>query len=411
MTPEKLQAKTSVVHPEKQYDYSHVDFSINVREKVLIGCPVEGHGLFSQTIDGHLSGREGCPACDRRNRLTTTEEFITKAQKVHGDTYDYSNLNLTNGQYDDIDLTCMKHGDFVISPWYHLQGYACPKCVIWGRSSGEDEVGDFVQELGFSIERNNRKVLRGKEIDIYLPDEKVGIEYNGLYWHAEKYVGKDLHKLKADRAEEAGIRLLQVWEDDWQNKKEQVKSHIRHVLGVGKNKRIFARSCTVERIDRHVSRDFLNDNHIQGFSPSSVYLGLYFNEELVAVASFLKDGQDYVLSRYATSSHVIGGHSKLVSNFERQYEYNNLVTFADRCFSNGALYEKTGWTYDKTIPHDYAYIVANKRNHKFNFRLKRFKDDPMLTWKPGLTEKELAELNGLSRIWDAGKIRYIKKRA
>lgn len=400
--------RADLMFPDKKFDYSKLDLSKKGTEKVLIGCTIDDHGFFEQTLNGHWTGKEGCPICDRKNRLTSTEDFVRRVKEIHGDTYDYGHLNLVNGQRDDIELTCQSHGAFTISPWYHLQGYACPRCVKWGQSAGEEALAEFIEGLGFEIVRRDRKILRGKEIDVFVPSLNIGFEFNGVYWHTEKYVGKDLHRIKADRAEEAGIRLVQIWEDDWFNRSAQVLSHVRHVLGKNDEGRVFARKCSVREITTTDALDFLNAYHIQGFVSSSHYVGLFHDNVLVAVGSFLKSGEDFVLSRYATSVPVVGGHGKLVSFFERGHEFRNLITFADRCFSDGGLYEKTGWVRDSMLKPDYSYLVGLERKHKFGYRLKRFREDPDLLFREGLSERELADLNGLERIWDAGKIRYIR---
>lgn len=147
-----------------------------------------------------------------------------------------------------------------------------------------------------------------------------------------------------------------------------------------------------------------------------MYVGLFEDvvvegqsvQSLVALGAFLKSGDNYILSRYATSMNVVGGHSKVVKYLERNYSYGRLITFADNTFSAGSLYEATGWEKDGLVPPDYSYLVNNKRQHKFGFRKARFSRDPSLLFELNMTESELAALNGLLRIWDAGKVRYVR---
>ena len=157
--------------------------------------------------------------------------------------------------------------------------------------------------------------------------------------------------------------------------------------------------------------DFLDSYHIQGATSASIYLGMFFQEELVGVTTlkYRNDGS-LELSRYATSKNVQGGHSKVVAYVEKNYEYTHLVTFADQSYSAGDLYKTTGWTEDGLLDPDYKYVVGRSRSHKFLYRKDRFKKDPDLLFEDGLTERELAELNGLRRVYDAGKIRFIKPR-
>lgn len=340
---QKLQKMKSLVNSENKYDYSETDFSLQYPKKATIICKIHKN-RFKQTINGHLSGREGCRKCD-----------------------------------------------------------------TVGVSKKEKDLANFVKSLGFEVVENDREILDGKEIDVFIPDLNVGIEFNGLYWHSEKFKGRNFHKDKFELAKNKGVRLLQVWEDDWDNKQDVVKSHIKHVLGVS-SQRVFARNTFVKVIEKFDASRFLDSYHIQGFVGSSVYLGLFdkLSNKLVAVAAFVKNKNDYTLTRYATSVHVVGGHSKLVKYFDNNFEFERLVTFADLSFSDGGLYENTGWNVDGFVPPDYSYVIGNKRFHKFGFRLSKFKNDPFLIFEDGLSERELAELNGFDRVWDSGKIRFVK---
>jgi len=103
---------------------------------------------------------------------------------------------------------------------------------------------------------------------------------------------------------------------------------------------------------------------------------------------------------------VMGGFTKLLAYAVKTYSPESFITFADHCISNGGLYEKNGFVADKELAPDYMYVAGGERKHKFGYRLKRFESDPELLWEQGLTERELAVLNELPRIWDAGKTRY-----
>jgi very-short-patch-repair endonuclease len=94
---------------------------------VCIICPCEPHGEFLQTPGSHLQGR-GCPKCSG-NKKRNTAEFIEKANKVHGNKYDYSNVDYINDNTKVfIICPCESHGEFQQRPADHLQGNGCPKC-------------------------------------------------------------------------------------------------------------------------------------------------------------------------------------------------------------------------------------------------------------------------------------------
>ena len=240
-----------------------------------------------------------------------------------------------------------------------------------------------------------------------VPEKKVAIEFNGLYWHSEKFKERNYHRDKALAAEKAGWRLIHVWEDDWRDKPEVVKKMLARKLGVSLEERLNARSLDVRTVPVTEARELLDANHIQGSGRGSVRLGLYRGGELVAVALFLhRKAGEWELTRYGSSCIVRGGFSKLLSAFVKNHEFDRLVTFSDTTVSDGGLYESLGFVLDGEIAPDYSYVVRGSREHKFGYRLKRFQNDPELTYRDGLTERQLAELNGLARIYDAGKIRW-----
>lgn len=121
-TQEEFVTKANAVHNNK-YSYDQVVYE-STTSKVSIGCPV--HGLFDQTAGAHLSG-QGCPDCGGRKQ-SNTEEFVKKAKAVHGDRYDYSKVDYVKA-IKPVVITCRIHGDFPQSPNNHLNGAGCPKCT------------------------------------------------------------------------------------------------------------------------------------------------------------------------------------------------------------------------------------------------------------------------------------------
>lgn len=276
----------------------------------------------------------------------------------------------------------------------------------------EKALANWLEEIGLVVVRNNRTLIAPKELDIYLPDYNVAIEFNGLYWHSEKFKDKNYHYDKYLACKDKGIRLIQVWEDDWDYKELIVKNMILHKLGIGSSERIFARKTV---IDRNPSRaevvSLLEANHIQGAASTSLSYGLRSNGNLVAVLCMKKvSGEDveWDLVRYATAANVVGGFTKLLKAFREDYA-GSIKTFADLTLSDGKLYERTGFSLQKIIKPDYYYISTSSgvRQHKFNYRKERFESRDDLIFDPELTEAELARLNGLLRVYDAGKIKYI----
>lgn len=395
---------------EEKWDYSEAVY-VNQGVKVKIICPM--HGPFYQNPRSHIKGMVGCSGCHGMN--ISTPEFVERAVQVFPDSrWNYSEVEYLNMK-DKVQFICPKHGPFHQSPEKHLLGkVGCFSCQSTGSSIVEGMFTEFISSLGVEFLPRKRELFANPrmEVDIWIPSKKVAIEFNGLYWHSSKFKSSKYHANKYKAAKEAGIRLVQVWEDDWMLRPDIVKEHIRQVLGMSSLPKVSARSTEVVQISVGVAREFFDRYHIQGFRGGSVYLGLKHGDAVCAGAIFKRrSNSTYELVRYASNANVRGGHSKLVSYFEKNYSYDLLITFADLTFSDGGLYRSTGWVEDGTIPPDYSYLVRGRREHKFNYRIKRFKEDPNLLYVDGATESQLAELNNLARVYDAGKIRFHKPRS
>lgn len=283
-----------------------------------------------------------------------------------------------------------------------------------GTSRLEQSVIAYVRSIysGTLVERD-RTVIHPQELDIYLPELHLAVEVNGLYWHSEKF-GKDknYHKMKYEACRTAEVRLVQIWEDDWNDRREIVESLLAHIIGVDTRPSIGARKTYVEQIDKGLEEGFLNAHHIQGFVNTTLHLGLRAksDDRLVAVISINgKEHSPCDIVRYATSENVQGGFTKLLKHFESFYHPTAEKTFSNREISEGKLYDDSGFVVDAVLPPDYTYVFGDVREHKFNFRKARFRSRPELLYKDGLTESELAELNGLNRAYDTGKVRWVRR--
>ena len=413
-----LEAKN--VHGDK-YDYSLITEYKNTKTKLPIIC--KEHGIFYQTYDNHVRNKQNCPQCALiqqgiDNRLTTNE-FIEKAKLIHNDDYDYSLVNY-NLSEDKVDIICSKHGVFSQIARNHLQGQGCPKC-FFDKSYLEKEILEFIKEIlpNIDIIENDREILEGKEIDIYIPSLQIGFEINGLIWHSEKYESnKNALLEKTEKCKLKNVRLIHIFEDDWFNKKEIIKSRIKNILNLTDNK-IFGRKCEIKEVNSTDSKNFLNKNHIQGFCVSKYRYGLYYNNELVSLMTFgykrcnvgskNKSKEDYELLRFCNkiNTNVIGGASKLFKHFLKTHQPKNVISYADKCWSIGNLYEKIGFIkYNESKP-SYYYVVNKKRVNRFSLR----KDVLIKKYKcpKNITEHQFCKEQGWYRIYDCGCLCYVYK--
>jgi very-short-patch-repair endonuclease len=283
-------------------------------------------------------------------------------------------------------------------------------------STGEIEIQKFLSDNNVAFEINNKKILNNKEIDIYIPDDKLGIEFDGLYWHSDIYKDKNYHLNKTELCENQGVQLLHVFEDEWVNKKEIVKSIIKSKLNIIKNK-IFARKCMTKEINAKICKEFLNNNHIQGNVNSKVKIGLYYNNELVSLMTFGKkrvsmgnkiniDGE-YEMLRFCSKldTSVIGGASKLLNYFIKTYQPKSILTFADRRYSEGKLYEKLGFNFIGNTESNYFYFKSSEMIRYYRFK---FRKDILLKegFDPNKTESQIMKERGYLRIYDCGHVKF-----
>lgn len=278
-----------------------------------------------------------------------------------------------------------------------------------GKSSLETEIIDFLLE---NTSLTNQDVIQthyiGKyEIDIFIPKFKLGIEYNGLYWHTEQFRPNSIHKEKKDICVENGIRLLMIWEDDWNLRNKVIKRKLLYLIN-GPERKFFARKCQIREIQTFRAKNFFEEFHIQGHANSTKYYGIFKEDELVGVGSFTKRKESsWELTRYCTKDLVVGGFSKLVKHFCLTHAPQELYSFADLSLVNEAdnVYKTNGWEIKKLLSPDYKYYFNGKRMHKFNFRHASLRKIlPM--YDSSLSEYENCKINKVYRIWDCGKIKY-----
>lgn len=294
-----------------------------------------------------------------------------------------------------------------------LNGTGCPKC---NSSSGEFSLNVFLETFltKEEIVTHDRLIIKPYEIDFYIPSKKIAIEYNGIYWHSEA-AGKSrsYHYDKWLKCKEAGVQLIQIWEDDWLYKRTLVEQMLKHKLNESNTgERVYARKTETVQLQKNETTIFLNNFHIQGNVEGSVRVGLKVNGVTVAVMVLRAEeqGKKLNLLRYATNTTVVGGFTKLLSFvIKNNPVVENIVTFSDNTVSDGSLYRNNGFVEDAFIKADYMYLHKGQRKHKFGYRLNKFKTNPDLIYSDNLSESELAKLNNISRIWDAGKIRWVKK--
>lgn len=430
-TQESVVKRFREVHKGENLDYSQVEYKgMHVKVKIIshdLRPDGTEYGEFWQEPVVHL---KGCThpdiARDRRNNTPspiTNEEFIHRLEEIHkGKPYDYSLTEYTTRR-GYVKVIChatnakgVEHGVFEMMADNLYAGKGCPKCGN-SLSVAEDEIYNaLVAIVGEdNAVRRTRNVIDGYELDMYFPNQKLAVEFNGLRWHCEKFnKDKNYHLHKTELCIEKGIRLIHVFEDEYLEHKEIVLTKLLHIAGVSDKIRLGARQCTVRQIETTDARSFLNNNHIQGYANATAHYGAYYNNSLVGVMSFTinnKETNKWTLSRFATliDCSITGLGSKMLKHFIEENNVSEVITFLDRRWAGDSadnLYTKMGFVLDHTIPPDYRYTNGHGcRLHKFGFRKR------ILNRKYGLpltmTESEMTKELEYYKIWDCGLYCYV----
>ena len=318
-------------------------------------------------------------------------------------------------------VSCKNEFNILTYQFYHRinnNNSICTKCYPISESSSIDqiEVLNFIKEnYDGEIVSNVKNIINPYEIDIYLPDLKLGFEFNGVFWNSNKFKDKEYHLNKYKKSVDNEIKLCTIWEDDWTLKREICESFILNKIS--KSNRLMARKTLIREIDYNTSREFLDKNHLQGDCKSSKRVGLYYGDDLVTLMTFSKlrlpfnsknsDNKDvWELTRFCNkiNTSVVGGASKLLKYFVKTYKPIEIQTYSDNLISDGNLYEKLGFEYKWTSNPGYWYVVNNIRSHRFNWRKSKLVKDGYDSNKTG--EEIMAEL-GYWKIYNAGNKKWI----
>ena len=352
-----------------------------------------------------------------KNKITRRDTFVSLVKEKTKDKFISYELDSEN-----ITLNCsLCNQDYLI--YNNLFNYRTKQksvlCTLCNPTDEKQVSGleldliNFISSL-VDVETKNRTILEGKELDIFIPQKNLAIEFNGLYWHSDVYKDKNYHLNKTINCNKKNIDLLHVFEDEWLEKSDIVKSIIKNRLGVW-DKKIYARSCKVGIVTKEDEKLFLNTNHIQGFVGSNISYGLYYNEELVSIMTFGKlrkslgyDSKDgcYEMLRFCNklNHNIIGGASKLFKHFIKNKKPKQVISYSDNRYFNGSLYDKLGFEFVGDTKPNYFYVINHNRENRFKYR-----KDVLIKegFDSNKTEREIMKDRGYNRIWDCGNKKWV----
>ena len=277
-------------------------------------------------------------------------------------------------------------------------------------SKYEAEIHEWLKEIykgeilvnKFGIIKDDTK----KQLDFYIPEKNLAIEFNGDYWHSVN-TGRDLnyHLNKTLLCQEKGIQLIHIFEYEWNSKKDILKSIISSALGIYKS-RIYARDCEVKEVNSKEAKKFLEENHLQEFVASKYRIGLYFKNQLVQLLCFgnsrFKKGEIELL-RMCTklNTQVIGGFSKLL----RHQPYNKFISYVDLSKFSASGYLKNGFKIIGQSGPNYKYLQGENILNRFNTQKHKLQKLLGDNFDNSKTESQNMQDAGWYKVYDCGNLK------
>lgn len=294
-------------------------------------------------------------------------------------------------------------------------------------SADENEIRDYVISLdsNLKLECHNRQLLEGKEVDIYIPELKLGIEYNGSLYHATingLYADKDkyYHRNKFILAKEKGVKLLTIFDVDWQSKKEKLKQLIKDLIIPCK--KIYGRNCEVRQVSKEIALEFFTTYHLHNAAKRFLEFnyGLYYNDELLAVMSFSnirfsKNRENgYELYRYCVKPtyKVLGGAKKLFKYFTKNHSFRNIVCYSYNDYFDGSIYNHLGFKFDGYTTLSYFWYLGGKEVSRYKCQPKYLKEAYLELYNEAVGSKEdyIMKRLGARKVYRCGNTRWLYER-
>lgn len=372
---------------------------------------------FSAKMTGegnHFYGKKHTDSAKEQNATAHRLKFSEVLKRISSEQPDIKVLSSWRS-YDTQDsllrVACEKCGTEDVVSFFNIKRcWRCRCCNPIG-SKQQIDISNYVKSLGFNVENSTRNVIPPLELDLWIPEKKVAIEYHGLYWHSgglDEIFDKKQHRRKYEVCASSGIKLVQIFSDEWIKNEEICRSIIKNALG--KNEILLnARDCKVEEIDHVSAKEFLDSTHISGYTRCKHKFGLVHKEHgLVGVATTrtpiqVKWGRLSELARMSFSKGVSvrGGASKLLSVVKEASlgeGFEGVLSYADLRFGSGSVYEKCGFAEAGETSLNYWYTDGHRRFDRFEFRA-----------KPGISENEVALEAGVRQVWGCGNKIFVWK--
>lgn len=280
----------------------------------------------------------------------------------------------------------------------YVRLYRLEHLLISSVSTPEQEIKELLKEI---LLRKDRKILKGQEIDLYSEEHKIGIEFNGDYWHSDKFKDKNYHCNKSKLAQEKGVFLFHIFEYEWYNEhiKKLIIAKLNQLFKINQTI-ISADTCSIKEVTLKDKDIFLQNYCLQGSDNSSVCLGLYFNNELIFLMTFIKSNQEYwELSRYCCKNNyiVLNGANKVFNYFLRTYNPKLIFSFTNIAKENGDVQKSLGFIVNKILKPEYCLTNETITLTQEFCKLNNIKIDADLKYMK------------FKKVYDCGKVKWVWK--
>lgn len=363
----------------------------------------------------HFFGRKHTDDSNRKNADAQRLGFETVIERFRSAVPTVDVLSGSDEYADQttpLNVRCTVCGTCSSVSLFNVQrAWRCRTCFPTA-SRPQLEIVEFVRSLGVEdVIVSTKNVIAPFELDVWVPEFNVAIEYHGLYWHSGGKSGvfdRKRHRQKYVACSGRSIKLVQFFSDEWIDRGAICTSMIRNALGLN-TVLLNARDCSIVDLDHRTSSAFVDANHISGSTRARHHVGLVHPAHgLVGVATVRtpiqkKWGHVCELARmcFSRNTTVRGGASKLLSRVKSiavADGFDGVLSYAELRFGDGKVYERCGFELVGEALNNYWYTDGRQRFNRFKYRA-----------QPGKTEKQVADENGVRPVYGCGNRIYLHR--
>lgn len=327
----------------------------NKRTHLDLICPI-GHNI-KMSWDSFLTGNR-CPDCNPQRSKDVVYvqkrlDIINPGQTV------IQKIKMTDGRSSKFEVLCQNDHKYLYRP-SNTRIRGCPECQT---VLAEKQIAEFITGCGFQVQMHNRSIVPNREIDIYIPELKIGIEHNGLYWHSEAIINENYHIEKLNLANKAGIRLINIFEDEWINKNLQTKNFLETILDVGTKLKF--EEFKITEINKKLADKLVKSYHLLGIDKySNEYFGIVYKGECIGVIG-VNIGRDIFINRICgiISINTNNWLEKITIYLHDKFKPENIIIYADLRLSDEQEYINAGY-YKESICPPVVYCEIGKKTLK-----------------------------------------------